>query len=297
MTRLLLLLSLFFVAACSDPAEDPSGGDASVDVVADLGIDQSEADTATDTGLDVTVDTSADGAEDPAPDVRPDSVADTTVDTTADTPDDTASDATDDGAADVDTDGGDTERPLSEHYGQIIFNEVLMDGTAEGDPNGDGDPDPVGDQFVELVNVGGVVIDMSGFTLIERHLSGLPRHTFADAFALEAEAGVVVFGGGDAPDPTESATFFVANAADSGLQFGLHLFQEGDEMLLLDDQGAIVARFCYGLPDEQCELEAAADASLTRVPDLTGDFVSHAGAEGAGEAVFSPGTRVDGSAF
>jgi hypothetical protein len=59
----------------------------------------------------------------------------------------------------------------------------------------------------------------------------------------------------------------------------------------------VVARFCYGVGEGDCALEPAADASLTRSPDLSGDFVAHTSADGAGDAAFSPGTRVDGSPF
>lgn len=192
--------------------------------------------------------------------------------------------------------GGDIDgRPVSPMFGAIVFNEVLTDGTAEGDPNGDGDANPVEDQFVELVSTGGSV-DMSGFTLVEQDLPDLPRHTFAGGFVLSAGHAVVVFGGGDAPDATATTTFFVANAADPGLPFGLHLSTPADTMWLLDAGGAVVARFCVG-GDGECALDAASDESLTRDPDVTGAFVPHREATGSGGEAFSVGTRVDGSAF
>lgn len=187
-------------------------------------------------------------------------------------------------------------RPISPLFGDVVFNEVLTDGTAEGDPNGDGDASPVEDQFVELVNVSASAISMAGFTLIERDLPDLPRHTFASDFMLQAGRAVVVFGGGDAPDATVTATFFAANAADPGLPFGLHLSVPADSMLLLDASGAVVARFCYGAAPE-CPLAAASDESSTRSPDLTGDFVPHRTAAGSGGAAFSVGTRADGTDF
>ncbi|MCZ7677476.1 MAG: lamin tail domain-containing protein [Sandaracinaceae bacterium] len=186
-------------------------------------------------------------------------------------------------------------RPLSPLFGAIVFNEVLTDGTAEGDPNGDGDANPVEDQFVELVSTGGSV-DMGGFTLVEQDLPDLPRHTFAGGFVLDPGHAVVVFGGGDAPDATASTTFFVANAADPGLPFGLHLSTPADTVWLLDVDGAVVARFCVG-GDGECAIDAATDESLTRDPDVTGAFVPHRDATGSGGEAFSVGTRVDGSAF
>jgi len=43
---------------------------------------------------------------------------------------------------------------VSPFFGRVVINEVLIDGTAEGDLNGDGDTGhPFEDQFVKLVNV------------------------------------------------------------------------------------------------------------------------------------------------
>ena len=116
------------------------------------------------------------------------------------------------------------------------------------------------------------------------------RHLFAPGCA------VVVFGGGDAPGATATTTFFSANAADPGIAFGLHLSTPADSMLLLDAQGAVVARFCYGGAGD-CALTAAGDESLTRSPELTGPFVPHRGAAGSNGEPFSVGTRADGTPF
>jgi hypothetical protein len=210
-----------------------------------------------------------------------------------------------DAGSDAGPDGGPVDgggelfgHPLSPLMGTIVFNEVLTDGTTEGDPNGDGDADPVEDQFVELVNAGSTAVALGGFTLVDRNLAALPRHTFG-AFTLEAGRAVVVFGGGDAPAATASATFFTANAADPGIPFGLNLVSPASYLLLLDQDQRLVAYFCYGdaLPIPECALDLVADQSLTRSPDVTGDFTPHTEAAGSGGAPFSVGTRVDGSPF
>ncbi|MBN2361772.1 MAG: lamin tail domain-containing protein [Deltaproteobacteria bacterium] len=182
--------------------------------------------------------------------------------------------------------------------GQVVFNEVLVDGTTEGDPNGDGDADPVEDQFVEIVNAGTAAVALDGFTLVDRNLAALPRHTFG-SFTLAAGKAAVVFGGGDAPAATAGATFFAANAEDQGIPFGLNLVTPASYLLLLDPDQRLVAAFCYGdaLPIAECALTAAADQSLTRSPDVSGGFVPHTGATGSGGAAFSVGTRVDGTWF
>lgn len=200
-------------------------------------------------------------------------------------------------------DGGDNTiggRPKSPLYGQILFNEVLVDGTAEGDPNGDGDTShPFEDQFVELVNVHGSDLALDGFTLIEEDLAeGRPRHTFPTGAVLPAGHALVVFGGGDAPPATDTAEFLTSNADDPpGLSFGLHLSVPADVVWLLDAQGGVVDRFCYGGSTSDCAIRAAEDASLTRAPDLTGDFAPHNTAAGSAGAAFSPGTRLDGAPF
>ncbi|MBN1770965.1 MAG: lamin tail domain-containing protein [Deltaproteobacteria bacterium] len=225
-----------------------------------------------------------DGAD--SPDETP-AEAETGSDGDADLPDDASAEA------DGEDDGG-GDAPLSPLFGRIVFNEVLIDGLAEGDPNGDGDVDAVEDQFVELVNVDAAPVVLDGCTLVELDLAALPRHTFAE-FTLAAGNAVVVFGGGDAPEATATASFFSANAADPGIPFGLHLSAPADDLMLLDASGLLAARFCYGGTDG-CPLAAAADESLTRSPERTGDFVPHT-TVGADGAAFSPGTRADGTPF
>jgi len=191
-------------------------------------------------------------------------------------------------------DGGDGR---SAYYGSVVFNEILTDGTAEGDPNGDGDADPVEDQFVELVSVSASSVPMGGFRLVERDLASVPRHTFEAGFVLAPGRAVVVFGGGDAPAASASATYFAANAADPGIPWGLHLSLPSDSVELQDDAGRLVARFCYGGTGE-CVVEPAADQSLTRSPDVSGEWTAHTSAAGGtAGAAFSPGTKADGSPF
>lgn len=180
-------------------------------------------------------------------------------------------------------------------FGILIINEVLTDGSVDGDPNGDGDsPDPMGDEFVELVNVGGEPLDLSAFQLFETNMPFVARHTFDAGTLLAPGAAIVVFGGGTAPDDTPEAQFVVSNAGDPGIPLGLALNNEGDTLSVLDADGLHVASFSYGGTGA---LEAITDQSMTRQPDLSGDFVAHSEAAGSPDALFSPGTRVDGSPF
>lgn len=180
-------------------------------------------------------------------------------------------------------------------FGAVVINEILTDGETDGDPNGDGDfPDPVGDEFVELVNVSAAAVDLGGLKLVETTLPAFPRHTFPASTSLAVGEAYVIFGGGTAPDDTAGATFAVANAQDPGTPFGLSLDNSGDTLQLVDADGKLVARFTWGA---DAAYEALGDESYSRSPDLTGDFVPHSQATSNASAIFSPGTRADGTAF
>ncbi len=178
----------------------------------------------------------------------------------------------------------------------VAINEVLADppeGLA-GDANRDGVRDSSDDEFVELVNALGTSINLSGWTLRTRTLEGTTetvRHTFADGATLAAGRGVVVFGGGspNAADPAFGGAQVVT--ASTGR---LSLTNSGLHIVVRDASGNLVAQFTYG---GSTSLNADKNQSLTRSPDVTGDFVLHAQAPGSDARVFSPGTRADGTPF
>jgi hypothetical protein len=180
-------------------------------------------------------------------------------------------------------------------YSKVIINEVLIDGTTDGDPNQDGEAsDAVGDEFVEIINMSAEVVDIGDCVVVEKNLTALPRHTFASGRTLAPGKAIVLFGGGTAPDDTEGSSFVVANAADPGIPLGLHLNDDNDDLRILDKDGRLVAAFSYG---ENQSVQTTSDQSLTRNPDGTGDFVPHTEASGDETQIFSPGTRIDGSSF
>jgi hypothetical protein len=208
--------------------------------------------------------------------------------------DDAGQDAADgiDGVDGGDQGGGDTSSP---HFGAVIFNEVLTDGTTNEDANGDGTIDAMEDEFVELVNVSGSAVDMTGWTLSEKDWAiHLPRHTFSAGTNPGPNLAIVIFGGGDPPDSTASVIYAASNAQDPGIPYGLDLDDAGDKIVLLDSNGLFVDEFTYG---DQGGTPAASDESLTRDPDLTGAFTPHTQATNASGAIFSPGTGTDGSSF
>jgi hypothetical protein len=72
----------------------------------------------------------------------------------------------------------------------------------------------------------------------------------------------------------------------------LSLNDLGDNVSLYDENMALVTTYTYGI-------EAAYGQSITRDPDINGaePLIKHTLASGAAGALFSAGTKIDGSAF
>ena len=178
----------------------------------------------------------------------------------------------------------------------VVINEFLADppdGLA-GDANHDGVRDTSADEFVELVNSTTHDLDLSGYQLQTRSLTAANdtlRHRFATGTTLFAGTAIVVFGGGapSATNPVFGAAQIVK--ASSG---GLSLVNTGGVVTLRNAAGAIVTSVTYGTA---LNLRGDQNQSVTRTPDITGDLVLHSVAAGSNGRLFTPGTRVDGSAF
>jgi hypothetical protein len=167
----------------------------------------------------------------------------------------------------------------------VIINEILADpapGTA-GDANGDTIPnDSQGvnsDEFVEIVNSSLVTVNISGWTLSD---NVGPRHTFPTNTVLQPNCGIVIFGGGT---PIGQFGGMIRQTASTGT---LSLNNAGDTITIRDNASLVVAIVTYGD-------EGGDDQSLTRFPDINGDFVQHTVATPG--VLFSPGLRHDESQF
>ncbi len=166
----------------------------------------------------------------------------------------------------------------------LVINEFLADpdaAVALGDANGDGVRDATQDEFIEIVNTGSSIVDLSGLTISD---AVQVRHVFADGTTLAAGAAIVVFGGGAPTGDFGGANVVTASSGALGLNNG------GDMITLASDEGEVIAATTYGG-------EGGNNQSLTRDPDLVGDFVQHTDATGANGALFSPGTEADGDPF
>lgn len=165
----------------------------------------------------------------------------------------------------------------------VIINEFQSDPAPDttGDANGDGSRDGSEDEFVELYNNSGSDLDISGWTLSDAVGT---RHTFPAGTVVPDQCAIVVFGGGTPFGAFGNALVQTASTGFLGLNNG------GDSITVADDLGNTIASHAYVSGD-------ATDQAATRDPDISGGFIAHSLAAGAGGSLFSPGTRLDGSAF
>ncbi|MGJ8663183.1 MAG: lamin tail domain-containing protein [Marinicella sp.] len=163
----------------------------------------------------------------------------------------------------------------------IIVNEYQADPDASaGDANGDGVVDTSQDEFIEIYNNGSELVDISGWTVAD---GVAVRHTFAPGTMLDACKSIVVFGGGTPTGSFGGSQTVVATEGFLGLN-------NGGDSIIINDGMVDQVNLVYGA--------SSTNQSYTLDPDITGlNFVEHSTATGSGGALFSPGTRIDGSSF
>jgi uncharacterized protein (TIGR03437 family) len=180
----------------------------------------------------------------------------------------------------------------------LTINEILADPPdgAAGDANHDGARSSTQDEFVELVNASTSDLNIGGYQLTVRGGNGADtvRHNFAPDTFIAPGTAIVVFGGALVPtfDPAHPA--FAGALVQTASTGGLSLTNGGSTVKLLAPQGATIDELTYG---GATDLDADRNQSLTRAPDIAGDFAPHETALASGGRSFSPGTRVDGSPF
>lgn len=165
----------------------------------------------------------------------------------------------------------------------LVINEIYAEVEPDEDPNLDEFVgDFVGDEFLEIVNISGTVIDISGWTLSDNE--GV-RHVFPSGSIVGADCAIVVFGGGGFSEGVR-ADFgnALVQKASSG---GLGLNDSGDTVLIREGD---IERAGSAYDD----YDADGGGDLTRMPELTGELVPHV-LVGAGPP-FSPGFRGDNGA-
>lgn len=144
----------------------------------------------------------------------------------------------------------------------VVINEVLADPPPdiEGDANGDGVRHSSQDEFVELVNVGLVDADISGWTLTDNSGIGF---TVPNSTVLAPGGYLTVFGGG-VPTGVPGIVFTSDGTIGSGLG------NSGDVVILTDLYLNVVDRVDW--PDG--DLDGGIDVSMIRLPDGTGGWVN-----------------------
>jgi hypothetical protein len=164
----------------------------------------------------------------------------------------------------------------------LVINEIhISPDPAAGDANGDSVIHSFEDQFVEIVNLTGSVVDLGGWTLRDGLIK---RHDFPTPTLIQDGCAIVIFGGGD---PTGDFGGSLVQVASSGT---LSLSYPVDILKLLNGDGVTALELSYNS-------EGILGQSITRNPDISGSsFVPHTSVPAA-EGYFSPGTMLDGSPF
>ena len=170
-------------------------------------------------------------------------------------------------------------------YPRIIINEVLYDppSGSTGDANDDGIRDANGDEFIEFFNLGSQTVDISGFTISD---ATQLRHVFPEGTLVPSHSVLVLFGGGNPTGDFGGATVQIASEGSN-----INMNNAGDLVTFANSDGNTVLTF------DVEPLSNNPNESYSRNPDLTGEFEQHAGIPEANGALFSPGTRTDGSSF
>jgi hypothetical protein len=170
----------------------------------------------------------------------------------------------------------------------FLINEVNYDPASDisGDSNGDGVRDANDDEFIEFFNSSEFDLDLTNFTVSD---AAAVRHTFPNGTVIPSNGILVLFGGGNPAGDFGGAMVQTAN----GFQSRLNLNNAGDSVTIKDPNDEVV--LSYNSSDTG--VNHGSNQSVTRYPDLTGDFQLHSSISDANGSLFSPGTRVDGTSF
>jgi hypothetical protein len=166
---------------------------------------------------------------------------------------------------------------------QLIINEVLFDppnGIA-GDANGDGTRSASADEFIEFINNSSTPLNISGYKIYDATNLALPadtpNHTVPTNTIIPANGTYVLFGGG-------TPTGVPGDSVETSTTGNLNLSNSGDVITITDASSAVILIF----DSSATGLDFGANQSVTRSPDITGDFVLHTTANAA--LLFSPGS-------
>ena len=168
---------------------------------------------------------------------------------------------------------------------QLIINEVLFDPPNDiaGDANGDGTRSPSEDEFIEFINNSSTALNISGYKIYDTTSYNLlpgtdsPRHTVPANTIIPANGIYVLFGGG-------TTTAIPGDIVQTSTTGNLNLSNAGDIITITDASSAVILTF----DSAATGLNFGANQSVTRSPDITGNFVLHTTASAT--LLFSPGS-------
>lgn len=168
----------------------------------------------------------------------------------------------------------------------IVVNEFLTNSPSgiTRDVNNDDRRDGVDDEFVEIVNNGSTEADISGWQLSNDGGRNIV-HRFPEGTVLSPSEAIVVFGGGE---PTGNFGGALIQTSSNG---GLNFDDRRGLVTLLDDRKNIIQNITYS------DAKDTDVQSVTRDPDVSGNFVKHSQVASSNNLRFSPGTKATGSAF
>ena len=210
---------------------------------------------------------------------------------------------------------------------KIMINEVLTDpqsddettNLVEGDANGDSTRHPQHDEFVELLNITGEAIDMTGWKVADDEEIDWQ---FPDGYMLQPYEFVTIFGGppdslgGDSlmnvpgwdADSLETRVFstggYIGNGLANGGDYLIIQSATGDHDMYLaygskygngPPTAAVVDGITWEFPDSTNTITS--DNSITRNPDADPDvpFAEHMLAAGDSSMRFSPNATIYGN--
>ncbi len=161
----------------------------------------------------------------------------------------------------------------------VIINEIFADppvGLA-GDANNDGVRSATQDEFVELLNDGSTVVDISGWRISDATST---RHVFSSNTMLLPYEYIVVFSGGN-PNLYDIKWQKASTGA-------LNLNNTNETVTLFNSSLQTIDQVSY-------TTLANNDQSIVRVPEMAGgNFVYHTAATSNNADLFSPGTSIHG---
>lgn len=168
---------------------------------------------------------------------------------------------------------------------QLIINEVLFDPPNDiaGDANGDGTRSPSEDEFIEFINNSSTALNISGYKIYDTTSYNLlpgtdsPRHTVPANTIIPANGIYVLFGGG-------TTTAIPGDIVQTSTTGNLNLSNAGDIITITDASSAVILTF----DSAATGLNFGVNQSVTRSPDITGNFVLHTTASAT--LLFSPGS-------